>query len=335
MAKITINNYCNLRCPYCFAKEITQQTANSMTMDEFTEILDFLLKDPDMHDITLVGGEPLLHPDFDRMIRKTAEQIAATNHTHTSISLLTNGIRLSEHLDAIPYGTEPLINVNDPEEIGTEQYEMLRKSVLTMVNTRPDLARVTTLGYNISPGRKDSKAFWNIVDQSECRAIRFSVVSPFSECEKYRKSKDEYFKMMKPFLLTFLQEAEKRNIKCQSDCGYIPICYFTPDEYDFLIRNTWNDGIMPWISKCGHIDAYYSGHTVMDCYGFYSDILPDFRIYDSPKEVFDYFKKQEEKVEEKIRENLSSPKCRKCKFGMRGQCWGGCLSFAVKEIENK
>lgn len=331
MAKITINNYCNLRCPYCFAKEITRQTANSMTMDEFTEIVDFLLRDPEMSNITLVGGEPLLHPEFDQMIQKTAEKIAETGHKHTGISVFTNGIHLLEHLSFIPNETALLINVNDPKEIGKEKYEKLRASILSMSYNRPDLSHAATLGYNISPGREDSKFFWGLVDQSECTSVRFSVVSPFSECEKYRKNKDEYFKMMKPFLLSFLHEAEKRNIKCSPDCGYIPVCYFTPEEYDFLMKMTTNNGILPWMSQCGHIDAYYSGHIVMDCYGFYSDILQDFRVYESPKEVYQFFEKQEEKVEEKIRKNLSSQKCRSCKFGMRRMCWGGCLGFAVHD----
>ena len=58
---IIINNYCNLTCEYCFAKDVMEEQRQQMTLEQFQWALDFLDASNDGN-IRIVGGEPTLHP---------------------------------------------------------------------------------------------------------------------------------------------------------------------------------------------------------------------------------------------------------------------------------
>ena len=62
---IAITNYCNLKCPYCFANKFIESEKQSITEDQLDKILDFLFYsnlNKYKHKIGIIGGEPTLHP---------------------------------------------------------------------------------------------------------------------------------------------------------------------------------------------------------------------------------------------------------------------------------
>ena len=67
---LMVNNYCNLHCPYCFAQEeMHSKKAMNITIENYEIFLDFLKKN-DMDSVRLIGGEPTLHPDLDKLIQE-------------------------------------------------------------------------------------------------------------------------------------------------------------------------------------------------------------------------------------------------------------------------
>ena len=69
MAHILLTDHCNRRCPYCFAKErLADEQHTNMAYDDFVTAVEFLVRS-DEPGITLLGGEPTLHPDFVRLYR--------------------------------------------------------------------------------------------------------------------------------------------------------------------------------------------------------------------------------------------------------------------------
>ena len=60
---------CDLRCPYCHNFELVDGTAKPVMDDE--ELFAFLKKRQGLLDgVAITGGEPLLHPDLETLIRK-------------------------------------------------------------------------------------------------------------------------------------------------------------------------------------------------------------------------------------------------------------------------
>ena len=68
MPNIIITNYCNLKCPYCFASEmLNDPNKKNISESELKRILAWLEKSPPPS-IGLIGGEPTLHPDFANIL---------------------------------------------------------------------------------------------------------------------------------------------------------------------------------------------------------------------------------------------------------------------------
>lgn len=83
---------CNLRCKFCFAT--FRDVAGSLKLKDMLRIVD-ALTEGGVRKLTLVGGEPTLHPHVGAVLRH-ARQVGLTT------SLVTNGARLDALLDTQP-----------------------------------------------------------------------------------------------------------------------------------------------------------------------------------------------------------------------------------------
>ena len=64
-ADVFINNYCNLRCPFCtYSRWELEEGARFMNIDKFKEVCDRLIQLGVKGIILTGGGEPTLNPDF-------------------------------------------------------------------------------------------------------------------------------------------------------------------------------------------------------------------------------------------------------------------------------
>ncbi len=87
---VEINNTCNLNCVMCETRS-AKRTRGSMSPDDFVRVLDEIIK-PKGQKVLVVHtvGEPLIHPDFDRI----AEEVYKRN---IRLLLTTNGLSLKRH----------------------------------------------------------------------------------------------------------------------------------------------------------------------------------------------------------------------------------------------
>ena len=89
---IEITNICNMNCPFCPPHNRKNEYMN---IDKFEIILNQIKPFTDyiyLH----VKGEPMLHPDFDKMVKMAYEKGFKVNIT-------TNGTLLDKHLDTTKY----------------------------------------------------------------------------------------------------------------------------------------------------------------------------------------------------------------------------------------
>ncbi len=62
-----LTEHCNLRCPHCIRDDVT--TVRNLGVDLIESTVTQALDLYERVTVSMTGGEPLLHPDFDRIIR--------------------------------------------------------------------------------------------------------------------------------------------------------------------------------------------------------------------------------------------------------------------------
>jgi MoaA/NifB/PqqE/SkfB family radical SAM enzyme len=87
-----LTQHCNLRCAHCIRDDVT--TVQSLSYDLISSILEQASLLYDSVGVSLTGGEPLLHPDFGRLV----DRFAAGNHPYRFVS---NGWHLARALPHI------------------------------------------------------------------------------------------------------------------------------------------------------------------------------------------------------------------------------------------
>ncbi|MEN6615028.1 MAG: radical SAM protein [Syntrophorhabdus sp.] len=118
MANILLSTRCNRTCPYCFARDEMGNTRSETFMS--WENLIYLA---DLHEtsgqtnISLLGGEPTLHPQF-------VDFVAYLLRRNFNVTVFTNGILSKTRLlqcehSLTKYDTDRLsfvCNINDPDQ---------------------------------------------------------------------------------------------------------------------------------------------------------------------------------------------------------------------------
>lgn len=310
MANIVITNYCNLQCPYCFAnKMMTLDKKQDITLDQLDRILNWLGKsNNESYHLGLIGGEPTLHPQFNLIINRFNEFF--TKHKG-NMTLFTNGLNLDKYISLIPENMFILININ---QLSNNLIDKLIKN-LDLFNSLELFKEKITLGCNICSDIQDYSFFWDIIDRySDIKKVRMSVVAPTKQEQK--KNKDKYYNDMKPYLLDFIKEAQKRNITIDNDCNQIPKCYFK-DPYFFGIFNK------PKYFICYPVIDITPNFFATSCFGI-SEFV-DCNHFETINELSQYFML---KILPKKIEFNNTGKCNQCKEFIYGKCQGGCLAFS-------
>jgi 7,8-dihydro-6-hydroxymethylpterin dimethyltransferase len=92
LAQIDLSNRCNLTCPVCFA---SANQAGYLAEPSYEMVVEMLQALRDQHPvpataIQFTGGEPTLHPDFLRIVRK------ANKMGFSHVQIATNGLKIAE-----------------------------------------------------------------------------------------------------------------------------------------------------------------------------------------------------------------------------------------------
>jgi sulfatase maturation enzyme AslB (radical SAM superfamily) len=88
---LSLNNYCNLHCPYCYMSATSLEHGSNLSMDDFELLLRDMIKSRVLQ-IALGGGEPTLHPNFTEILCKLrVEGDIIPNYT-------TNGSNLTHEI---------------------------------------------------------------------------------------------------------------------------------------------------------------------------------------------------------------------------------------------
>lgn len=141
-ALLTLTGACAINCRYCFRRHFPYSEANPVS-DNRARALDYLRQHPDITEIILSGGDPLMLPDT--RLRQLAMQLADISQLQTLRIHTRLPIVLPERIDAallswvrdVPLKLVMVVHCNHPNEIDTAVQQAMQRLVqagVTLLN---------------------------------------------------------------------------------------------------------------------------------------------------------------------------------------------------------
>lgn len=135
--RFSLTENCNLRCIYCMPEEDQPKTLAPQTLKipDIKTVLS-LMADLGVTKVRFTGGEPMLRPDFDRILR-TARETKGIKEIH----ITTNGILLDKWLHVLEEINVDGINIS-LDTLNSEKFKQISKrNGLDKILGNIDLAR--------------------------------------------------------------------------------------------------------------------------------------------------------------------------------------------------
>mgnify|MGYP002749316575 CR=1 FL=1 len=323
MANIMINENCNQRCPYCFAAEFVNIRQNNISYQAFVKAVDFVIDDDDKNfrgRIGIIGGEPLLHPEFDKFITYliNKEQIKR-------ITIFTNGVLIKEHLEVLLNDKVTLlINVNSIEDVGKNNYYKTEEAIDLLVNKYGKKNHLT-IGLNIYKNM-DYSFFINMAEKYNLNRVRLSIVVPAYGTQKkglrhFMELKDTVLKLTKGLLV--------RDIKFKFDCNLPTSCLWSDEELNDMqlmgLCSLNRDLIPLGHSICSPVIDILPDLTIIRCFGLSDVSKVNIDDFDSIKALREYYI---EHFDIPLSKKGIDNKCNTCKL-FPDKCFGGCLANRI------
>lgn len=324
---LMISNYCNLHCSYCFAQEeMHSKAAQNVTMENLEKYLD-LLKRSNFREARLIGGEPTLHPDLEKIIDKIISY-----DFFNDILIFTNLTFPREVAEMIVRKSNEisinlLPNINYLEYITPSLGERIIDNLGYLSENLPTFNRISI---NLFSPDQDLEWWEEICCKYNIQSVRWSIVVPNQNIDKDFNVK-EYFHKFQPLLIKLVGFMKKYNISAENDCSVVPLCaldaeaikYITQVDPLFFRRVTCEQpaiDIAPDLLVRGCFCAIGAENTV-------KKYLTDF---ETVSDIVEYYEDQRKDV---ISNMVARKECIHCpRYETYGQCCT-CLGYRVYRVE--
>lgn len=332
MANIMMTDVCNLRCPYCFANEFVNKDKNEISEENFEKAVDFIVGDKSRSSLGLIGGEPTLHSQFEKYLRK----LIVDDRVKTVV-VYTNGILLDRYWDVVCHPkVRLLINCNSPKDIGEKQFEKLCENLDYLLLTRMFQKNVT-LGINMYQPDFPYEYILELLKKYEFHHVRVSVSVPNLEDERNADA-HQYFERMKPRMFAFFHELLSNDIIPNYDCNKIPSCLITEEDVEefiqygdreYIHKNIDDSNITDKIVKCSPVIDIRQDLTAVRCFGLSECTKQKISDFSGIRELENYYLRT---IDAYACNTVYSEKCVDCHAREVRKCNGGCLAFKIKDI---
>lgn len=310
MANIAITSQCNLNCSCCFTQEEYKNGAGAilhMPLAIYQQALNFILQS-DIKQIRILGGEPTLHPDFILYLKLALK-------TGRPVRLFSNGLMPEKVLKYINEVPDDKINivlnitplVETPFDIQSHLEETLK-----ILNQK------IMLGLNIFTKAMQLDFLFDIIQHYQLKKIvRLGLAHP---CVGYRNQYllPKHYLLIGKKIADFAREAQKRSVKINLDCGFVP-CMFNGEDLHELGRD-------PSLGNhCEPIPDILPDGSMIPCYSL-SGL--DRKKMDSAQSI--------DTVRGRFQQNIFHYSsvgifkiCSRCEYKSRGLCSGGCIAQKI------
>jgi radical SAM protein with 4Fe4S-binding SPASM domain len=312
MSNILLTEQCVRKCPYCFAKK---QTAGSdgkphLSWDNLIYIADFLQAGGEKA-VSLLGGEPSLHPHFVDFVLFLVERGFHVNVFTSAIMARERFDEISECLGGIdPERLSFVVNLNQPGFDPPPHGESIDRFFSRF-------GAHSCIGVNIyKVGLPLDYVFRSILRFGLKRHLRIGLAHPIAGENNVHVPVEKLHEAVGG-LMKYLPAFERTGVVPGFDCG-MPLCLFTDEQIARLFRLT--NGSLRF--GCGPAIDIGPDMTVWPCFPF---------SHLGRRSIFDFgnfaeLRRHFEREHDALRIEASGIllQCDTCRHRRTGVCQGGC-----------
>lgn len=320
MANLLLTEKCVRSCPYCFAKQHMSESTpeDILSWENLLYVTDFLDTSNEKA-ISLLGGEPFLHPQIVDYIMYLVER-------KFHVNIFTSGIISNSIFDSaikylLPISPDMLsfvCNLNDPDKTPYAEKESIRNFLF-------HFGHLSTLSLNIYRNNFDINYAIQFINEFGLKKhVRLGLAHPIpGQNNSYIKPVD--LRKMAEKLLVVLEKFYELNIEPGFDCGF-PFCIFTDEEIGKLYKYCKSRVTF----SCGPAIDIGPDLSVWACFPLSNYLKKNLLEFNSFQEVFEYYSN----YHNKLRAELGGifPECDNCKEFINKTCSGGCLAHCLNRI---
>lgn len=325
MANLLLTETCVRSCPYCFAKQYMDgvEDRSAITWENLTYVADFLDRSK-IDCISLLGGEPLIHPQASEIIDYLIDR-------GFYVTVFTSGIINNKKTESFiekilstsqkdPNKLSFVVNVNEPRFSSKTELSIVHRFLSS-------LSELCSLSFNIY--RLDYNLDFlidYILKFGIRRRVRFGIANPIpGSSNQYINPKD--FKIAKITLMAILRRMYELDISCGLDCGF-PLCMFNDNDIGDLYKYTNNNLFF----KCSPAIDIGTDLNCWSCFPLskYKKSIRDFNDYEQMCSFFN-------DLHYAYRKELNGiyPECDSCIYYKKEICSGGCLAHILNRFHEE
>lgn len=322
---LIIIDSCTNSCPYCFAeKEMSKHRANIMSLETFEKVLRKIRATPYPVSVNVLGGEPLLHPQLEKMI----EQLEVENNV-SDYTVLSGGVVKQNLFDFFsPYSKKIsfLFNVNQKKDYRTEfSYNLVHDNIGRLI----DKGFKVSLGFNIYQMDFNAQEILEYCTIYGISALRLAVAKPTYGMDNLNLLTPRQYRELSSKVADLIEMASACNVKVNMDC-MLPKCFFNDVDLSRVVKA--QPGVLDGVfGKCGIALDVTPQEDVFRCFateGMQKKKLDDFENLDEMSDFFmDMFDNSSK------RPDIFS-ECDVCKYAENQTCKGDCYAN-WKELDVK
>lgn len=315
MPNLMLTNYCNCHCSYCFGVDMMApaKPAVQMSRETFNDILAWLDKVPFDRVMHLMGGEPTLHPDIEKIVEELLDR--DLHVTIFSNMASDQAPVLAEKFAGLP--VKWVANVNHPSRWTPQQEANIRRALKAG-------GRAVSLSVNILPELADDSWVIDLIREYDLdRNIKVGFVLPTLNSSNQALEDDQY-RVVADRLVDLVKAGEEIGLSAGYECG-VPYCVFTDEQTGYLWRHKSyiNSGCM------SRLDITPEGNLIY-CLPLATAYHPHFSEFETYPEARDWF----ERKYAPYRKLCSKVECAECMLNNPVKCNGGCMAKNMQGAHN-
>ena len=325
---LTLNRVCNLRCPWCYAKDTCYSPNNIMNFETAKKLID-LLVEAKVRKVILIGGEPTLYPDIFKVLDYCNEKKLKT-------TLATNGVvfadknivqRYKEHnVTKISMSIKAFNDDDYKRYTGLNDFSRILQAIKNLVDLDMDFVLSTVIStYSID----NLLEGLTMLKDTGVKKINMSFCYNYDEdgssIEEYKKSI-----CGNPYVLARKYQSIYFDLKkSMGDCKFIlsqtlPCCVWDQNFLALMIKDQTIARPCQLINGTGLL--FDTEGNLIPCNAMYpiklGTIGKDFKDFESLKE---YISKDDVVKKFNILRGVADEKCLEC--NLKNFCGGGCSNF--------
>ena len=321
MANLLLTTTCSRQttCTYCFAKkEMDGGKDDFLTWDNLIYITDLLEISRQPH-ISLLGGEPTLHPSFIDFVLYLTER-------NIRVNVFTNGIAANKKIEEAGRLFDKLqdnklsfvCNLNHPSFSSEKELDKIDKFLKTF-------GHLTTISFNIyQPEFSMDYIFEYINKYNMKRHVRIGLTHNILNADNIYIKKEEMPKMAETFMNHY-KLFEENNVTAGFDCG-MPMCLFNDEQLGKLFKIS--KGVLKF--SCGPAIDIGPDMNVWSCFPFSNFQKKSIYDFNTMEEINKHFKNMHNQIREQ-RAGIFE-ECKDCSYLAKNLCSGGCSVHVLNEI---